>query len=185
MNSIELVLMICLALKIEAYSNQNWTNLTECILPSFCRFQKVNRIIDASGIERILGKDKQGLLCDISEVSFSFNFDLSTIRNDLENETAKCSFRGDIEDGIVEIRWPKSDEKSMIFDERLNISSLLDFVFFFYSNFSINLVNIKRFGFNISNFDKSVWNYNIKRIYCSNCRFESLCDKNGYKVIKI
>ena len=139
-------LFVLLIASIKSLIAEN--NLSDCTLPSICRLQKVNILIDASATDKMLGKFKQGLRCDFLDESFSFNFNISQIRHN--GYTSDCSFRGDPLDGIAELRWPSQTTKPSILDASLNLTNLFDFISTFYaSGFSLNLINLKQFAFHI------------------------------------
>ena len=160
-------LIVYFALLIPKYvtSENNWTNLTtECILPNPCRFQRVNTIIDASGIEKMLARDKLGLKCSIFD-GFQFDFNMSQ----------QCLFKGDPNDGIIELRWPQSE--TSILKSTINMTNLFEFIAKFYFQFSLNLVNNNRFGLNIFDFGLIGWTVNIDRFLCTNCKFQFLSEE--------
>ena len=126
--------------KLGSATYENWTNLTDCSLPSICRFQKVNTIIDASGIEKILGRYRLGLRCNIAE-GFKFQFNISQIRS--ERFLARCLYKLEPYDGIIELSWPNKNNETL--DSSLNIGNLFNFIVTFQPTFSVNLINIKRF----------------------------------------
>ena len=150
--------------------SENRSNIFNCDLPRICRLEKVNTIIDASGIDKILGREKIGLRCDIFE-NFSFSFDMSQISNE-----HKCVFKADPHDGIVELRWSINDLSSNWL-RRLFIINLFQFLDAFYTDLSINLVNIKKFGIKIFKYDGFKMTMNIRRVLCLNCKFDFVMDK--------
>lgn len=154
----------------------NWTNLTDCHIPSNCRVEKVSTIIDASGIERMMGKDKLGLRCDIHNDGFSFNFNISEVRD--EHFKPRCFLKIDSADRIVELRWPKSSTQTL--KAGLNISNLFNFMYDINFGFNLNLVNIKRFELNLLNLfnDDEASLVVIERILCSNCKFDFYINGN-------
>ena len=159
MSSKFIIMMIYLAFHFHHISSKK----DNCILSSACRLAKVNTIIDASGIERIVGKDRLGLQCDIHE-GFSFAF------NHSEYEITRCLDDGSLK-LIIELRWPKHEEKATLYDG-LNISNLILFINLFY-DMIIHLVNVKRFGCNIANFDQiAAWEYRLKKVFCFNCKLD-------------
>ena len=136
----------------------------DCFSTGVCQLTKVNTIIDASGIERIASKDTLGLQCDIHE-GFSFTFNYSEIINKPD-----CIFHTPFKI-MVELRWPKGEEKSIL-EDGLNITNLIRMISHF-AEISINLVNVKRFGCNIANFNKiAAWKYKIRNVFCYNCKLE-------------
>ena len=163
-------LFILLIVSFKSTIGEN--NLTYCTLPSICRFQKVNILIDASAIDKMLGKFKQGLRCEFSDENFSFNFNISQIRHN--GYIADCLFKGDPLDGIAELRWPPQTSTPSILDASLNLTNLFDFISTFYaSGFSLNLINLKRFAFQIFfDIDHMSWAMNINRVLCLNCKFK-------------
>ena len=133
-------------------------NLTECQLPSICQTQKVNRLIDASGRDKMLSKDRIGLKCDMVE-GFSFPY--------YKNE---CIFKAD---AIIELRWPKSNTHDSIFDASLKAWNLFDLEWFIHREFSLNLVNAKGFGCFADINDMKKMNYwSIKDILLINSKLE-------------
>ena len=149
-------LIVYFALLIPKYvtSENNWTNLTtECILPKPCRFQRVNTIIDASGIEKMLARDKLGLKCSVFD-GFQFDFNMSQ----------QCLFKGDPNDGIIELRWPQSE--TSILKSTINMTNLFEFIAKFYFQFILYLVNNNRFGLNIFDFGVFGWTVYIDRFLC-------------------
>ena len=150
----------------------------DCLFSSVCSFKKVNMIIDASGIERIVGKEF-GLQCNINDDA-SFKFNYSQIFNSIPYKS-RC-LNGTHLNIVAELRWPKSDVKSALLDG-LNITGLIDFLHYFYNDLNINLVNVKRFGCYIADLnEKTKWKFNIRNVFCFNCKFEFY---NNRKTLKI
>ena len=144
---------------------------SECVLPSVCKIQNINIILDILAKEKTAQKSQKGLKCDVYE-GYQFDVNIST------SMAAQCSnLLFSQTNGSIEIRWSKNNNE--ILDRNINIKSLFSIFEKWYHTYSINFVNIKKFDldlFDINNFFNLIIP-SIHSVVCLSCRFDFYFNK--------